>query len=79
MTPDQLVQALEAERARIRPGRHMTPPAFDDRPQTAAERLAVVTNAAQSYDWEPARKNRRRYYDRMRRRAYERARQAAAE
>ncbi|GAB3750176.1 hypothetical protein [Microlunatus parietis] len=78
MTPADLVQALELERVQHRPGRHMAPVAYDDRPQTAAERLAAVVAASRLYDWEPARKNRARYHRRQRRLlAVERARQAA--
>lgn len=78
MTPADLVQALELERVQHRPGRHMAPLAYDDRPQTAAERLAAVAAAASDYDSEAARKNRARYHRRQRRMlAVDRARRAA--
>lgn len=66
MTADELVQVLEVERAQLRPGRHMTPPALDDRPETCAGRLAAVTNGAYGVDFPRARKMRRRAYDRAR-------------
>lgn len=46
MSADEVVQALELERARVRPGRHAGPGPASDTAQLCAARLAELARAS---------------------------------